>query len=65
MESEPVQVNLEIWHGGTPDMCEAYATETLDFDLSPLQAEWKDAYGDTAGTLTINLMGESIDYSFE
>lgn len=65
MESEPVQVNLEIWHGGTPDMCEAYLSETLEFDLAPLKAEWKDAYGDTAGTVTIHLMGESIDYSFE
>lgn len=64
-ESDPVQVNLGIWHGGTPDMCDAYLSETLEFDLAPLQAEWKNAYGEGPGTLTINLMGESIDYSFE
>lgn len=64
-ESEPVQVNLEIWHGGTPDMCEAYLTDTLEFDLSPLKQEWKDAYGEGPGTISINLMGESVEYSFE
>lgn len=65
MESEPVQVNLEIWHGGTPDMCEAYLSETVDFDLSPLKAEWKDAYGEGAGTIILNVMGESVQYDFE
>ena len=65
MESEPVQVGLEIWHGGTPDMCEAYLSETLEFDLSPLKAEWKDVYGAGAGTIIINVMGESVQYDFE
>lgn len=65
MESDPVQVNLEIWHGGTPDMCEAYFSEVLEFDLTPLQESWKDGYGEGPGTITIHLMGESVDYSFE
>jgi hypothetical protein len=65
MESEPVQVNLEIWHGGTPDMCDAYLTETLEFELDLLQQSWKDQYGEGPGTITINLMGDSVDYSFE
>lgn len=67
MESDPVQVDLEIWHGGKPDMCEAYLTSTLEFDLSPLKAAWKDAYGNTAGTIVIHVEGasESVEYSFE
>lgn len=67
MESDPVQVDLEIWHGGTPDMCEAYIYETLSFDLTPLKTAWHDAYGAGAGTIIINLAGapEPLTYSFE
>lgn len=67
MESDPVQVNLEIFHGGPADMCEAYLYETLEFDLTPLKDAWKAAYGDTAGTVVINLEGapDSVEYSFE
>ncbi|MED5374801.1 MAG: hypothetical protein VX899_27525 [Myxococcota bacterium] len=65
MESNPVQVNLEIWHGGPQDNCEAYLTEVLEFDLAPLKAGWQDAYGEGAGTITIHVLGESVDYSFE
>lgn len=67
MESDPVQVSLQIWHGGEPDMCEAYLTDTLSFDLSPLKAAWKEAYGDGPGTIIINLDGapETVEYSFE
>lgn len=67
LESSPVQVNLEIWHGGEADMCEAYLTDTLTFDLSPLKAAWKDAYGDTPGTIVLNIAGapESVEYTFD
>ena len=67
LESDPVQVNLEIWHGGEPDMCDAYFTGPVTFDLSPLKAAWKEAYGDTAGTIILNISGadESVEYSFE
>lgn len=65
MESEPVQVALEVWHGGERDNCEAYLTETLAFDLSPLKTSWKSAYGEGPGTILVNVMGESAEYSFE
>ena len=67
LESAPVQVNLEIWHGGKADMCDAYFTGPVTFDLSPLKAAWKEAYGDSAGTIILNISGadESVEYSFE
>ncbi len=43
MESEPVQTNLEIIHDGPPDPCDAYPTEVVSFDLSPLKAAWIDS----------------------
>lgn len=67
LESDPVQVNLEIWHGGVADTCEAFLMDTLTFDLSPLKAAWKEAYGDGPGTIQINVASaaDSVEYSFE
>lgn len=65
MESEPVQVSLEIFHGGPADMCEAYLTEELEFDLGPLKQAWKDSYGDGPGVILVGVAGESLEYSFE
>jgi hypothetical protein len=65
MESDPVQVGLEIWHGGPDDMCDAYLSEELEFDLAPLKQAWKDSYGDGPGIILIGVAGESLEYSFE
>lgn len=67
LESDPVQVNLEIWHGGEEDLCDAYLSDVLTFDLSPLKAAWKEAYGDTGGTIVLNVSGAdtSVEYSFD
>ncbi|MEL6344444.1 MAG: hypothetical protein AAFV53_15100 [Myxococcota bacterium] len=35
-ESAPVQISLNLIHDGNGDSCEAYITEDLVFDLSPL-----------------------------
>lgn len=66
-ESDPVQVNLELFHGGVADACEAYIYETLELDLTPLKDAWHTSYGTGAGTITIHLAGygESLEYTFE
>lgn len=68
MESEPVQAALEIHHGGTPDPCEAYPTEVVDFDLTPLKEAWQDSYGATSGTIILHVRtrggADSVEYSF-
>ncbi len=67
MESDPVQAGLEIWHGGPPDMCDAYLFETLSFDLTPLHDAWQAAYGAGAGTIILNVAEapESVSYGFD
>ncbi len=67
MESDPVQAGLEIWHGGTPDMCDAYLYEELSFDLTPLHDAWQAAYGADGGTIILDVAGapESVTYSFD
>lgn len=65
-ESDPVQVDLSLWHGGTPDMCEAMVYETRTFDLAPLKDAWHAGYGAGAGTITVHLEGApDLEYSFE
>jgi hypothetical protein len=64
LESEPVQVNLELLHDGMADACDAYPSETRTFDLEPLAEAWRDSYRAESGTIIINLHGHSVEYSF-
>jgi hypothetical protein len=54
MESDPVQANLFLRHMGNDDMCEAYITEELRFDLTPIADLFRQTY-DPGGTIQLNL----------
>jgi hypothetical protein len=47
-ESEPVQVRVLLAHDAHNDMCEAWLTETLRFDLGTLRRAYESAYGSSA-----------------
>lgn len=65
-ESNPVQAFLELWHGGVPDMCDAYIFETVTFDLQPLKDAWQMAYGADGGTILVHVNGEeAVEYTFD
>jgi hypothetical protein len=55
LESEPLQAHLEILHSGTPDPCEAYPTEVVDFDLAPLRAAYTASTGASSGTIELRV----------
>ena len=63
-ESDPVQASLEILHDANDDACDAWLTEDIYFGLTPLQQSWQAAYGETSGTIILNVGGESLTYSF-
>ena len=63
-ESDPVQTGMTLIHDGNGDACEAYATEDLVFDLTPLKDRWMEMYGGNTGTILIGIDGEGLDYSF-
>jgi hypothetical protein len=63
LESEPVQSTLRLQHDAQGDPCEAYPTETREFDLTPLREAWRAAYGGESGTIILRL-GEGATYSF-
>lgn len=65
MESDPVQVNLEIFHDAHDDACEAYITEDRRLSVAPLRDAWHEAYGPGAGVITMHIGGLSLDYLFE
>lgn len=64
MESDPVQAALSLGHDAHGDSCEAWLTETLSFDLSPLKQAWIDSYGGSSGTIVIDLGDQSVEYTF-
>jgi len=64
MESDPVQTNLELIHEGNKDGCEAYVSESLSFDLTPMKEEWQQAYDSDSGTMIIHLKGRNVSYDF-
>lgn len=63
-ESAPVQVWLEIWHDANGDACEAYETQTLSFDLTPLKEAYQSGYQTNSGEITIHIGSDSLSYSF-
>lgn len=65
LESDPVQVNLEVFHDAHDDACEAYLTEARRLSLLPLQAAWRDGYGPGPGTIRIHVGGIELSYDFE
>jgi hypothetical protein len=64
LESYPVQVALQIWHDDHDDPCDAWLYDELRFDLAPLADAYRDSYGSTTGTITVNLGGFAVDWTF-
>lgn len=63
MESEPVQVRLELLHE-IDDPGVATESHAPTLDLGPLKAAWRAAYRLESGTITVHLDGETLTYTF-
>lgn len=64
MESNPVQVGLALFHNANNDICEAYISEEIELDLTPLRVAYEDGYGASSGTILIRFNGEQLTYDF-
>jgi hypothetical protein len=71
MESEPVQVRLELSHNSNGDLCRALLTDELSFSLSKIKTRFKENYGGSMGLVVINILEpdserktHSLHYSF-
>lgn len=66
MESYPVQVNLVLSHNANNDSCEAWLTEELSYDLSPLKQAYQQGYLEDSAIIIMHLEGneDAINYQF-
>jgi hypothetical protein len=64
MESSPVQVDLEVFHDSGGDDCDAWISEEVRLDLTPLKDAWVDAYRATTGEITVHVHGYTVSYTF-
>lgn len=66
LESHPVQSPIAIYHNANGDMCRAWLTREITFDLSALADAWRRAYQQRHGTILLRLRGysEGITYDF-
>ena len=55
MESDPVMLDAHLIHDGHDDPCEAYLTEHVAFDLTPIRALYQEAYGADAGVVVLSI----------
>ena len=55
--SDPVQIDVSMAHEANDDRCEAYLTETYEFDLAPIQMHYRQVYGRSEGAIRIRLLG--------
>lgn len=64
VETEPVQIYLQLAHNAHGDPCRALVSRDVLFDLSPLKQTYASLYGRNRGTIVIHLRapggGESL-----
>ncbi len=55
LESFPVQLHVYLAHNANGDNCEAYPTESYQFDLTPIKTMYQEGYQQEAGTIVLHL----------
>ena len=57
MESNPVQLRVDLAHDARGDPCTAYPTEDYVFDLTPVRMLYQESYRLTEGVIVLHLRG--------
>ncbi|MBI3189589.1 MAG: hypothetical protein HYZ33_02960 [Ignavibacteriales bacterium] len=55
LKSNPPQAEVRLSHNSRFDHCEAYLTDTLRFNLSPLRMLYKQIYSSPKGIVLLNI----------
>jgi len=65
LESFPVQVDIDVAHDDLGEACDAFPSDSVDIDLTPLREAYAEAY-EPSGTIMINVAGldGAVEYSF-
>jgi hypothetical protein len=64
LESFPVQAHISLYHNANGDSCEAYLSQTFEFDLTPMRESYVEGYQSTTGTILLSVDGEGTEYTF-
>jgi hypothetical protein len=64
LESYPVQVQLELFHEGHDDACEAWLVEEHRLSLQPLAEAYEAAYGESTGTIFVHVGEFELTWTF-
>lgn len=59
LESDPVQLPAALAHEANGDACEAWLTESLDFDLALVRTHYQQFYGPGPGRVVLLIAGVS------
>jgi heat shock protein HslJ len=52
---DPTPVTLYLHHNANGDMCKAYITKEITFDLRPLRKRWMEVTGRSNGTMALSI----------
>ena len=61
IESSPVQLPVVLRHAAHGDPCEAWLTQSYAFDLTVIRTRYREAYGEGAGRVALQLNGAAGD----
>ena len=61
----PVALDVFLAHDAHDDPCQAYLTESHDFDLTPIKEMYRDACGEAAGAVDLRLRDVSGNLLYE
>ena len=53
-----IGIGISIAHNANDDMCEAWLTESYDFDLTPIKEKYQAEYNQDAGTIRLLLIAD-------
>ena len=59
-ESAPVQTGLSIAHDNLGEVCEAFPSDSVDIDLTPMRDAYLESYGGDGGEIDISIPGWDI-----
>lgn len=66
------EATLYLLHDANNDMCEAYLTQILKFNLSPIRHAYENEFGSAEGEVSLDIYGGTqngdklnVDYSFD
>jgi len=64
IDGDKTTAELLLSHDSNQDICEAFVTEKLAFNLIPLKLEYIDSYGSESGTIRLLLEDKEVLYRF-